>query len=212
MNKRLIILSYKLLNTATSYTLRKTLTKPWSNEDSEQRKQVRINCGKELSKTLSTAKGVDIRGYLDKFCSSNGIKVTKHETRGLIRSMDLQSYGEVDQFLFEDSAIWGYHNADQEVMVRFHDVVRKVMEVLVCKNTLEEGSSDNRYNEIMDIILSKPTQFIEQGYVCDFFVGDRRMVEFHKDSIGGLYCDKNYLSTQTTYTVEPKEYLDSYTL
>lgn len=197
-----LALCFKLINTLSSKSFEMGLRMPWTGAgNSENIQAIQKKATSDLQRTrdrfLESNDVSKVLSYLDHLQVVKEIKLKKSEQKGLIRSLELNNYCLLNDFICNVSAAHRPFGELQSAQFECHELIRAVMDYFLMKDTVENGTGHSGLDEIVQNLLNtKPVSFFENGYNQDLFICDRLFIingEGKKPYT--IRCHKNYLST-----------------
>lgn len=203
--------AFKLIKTASSKLFNRNLDKNWAKADTcSNIKVIQEKCQKEMQKALHNLSNetlIGIESYLDYLEKETNVKVLANSKRGLIRNAEITMHILVSKFIYA-SARQRVNGVLQRYQFECHELLHKIIDYLVIKDTVENGSGREAYDNTMHKLLTtKPNSFFERGFLGDFFITDQ--ASSHEDpECNQTLCMKDYLSTWTVSTCDKNKDID----
>jgi hypothetical protein len=194
-------LSFKLINTITSKSFRKSLVTLWQGaEASENIFAVNNKACNELERKIRLFERHNdisiVYNYLESLCNEHGIKVKAADKKGLIRDFTIDTYTEVSRFLRDLSSKSKPFGQMQHAQFETHELLWSLIDYLLIKDSVEKGTGHNKLDALIQKLFNtKPKAFFERGYIGDLFVADRLALHLRPKECFQIMCKRDYLST-----------------
>lgn len=190
---------FKLVRTATSKSFLNSLKKTWKGSDTNVNiKAIESRSKASLKRSLDHHGDQDnatFEAYLTSFQEHKGVKLTQADKSGLVKSLNISTFSQLDSLIYE-SYRYKVYNHLTGAQFNFHQVVRAMIEYLIIKETIENGSNNITFNGIIQTLLkNKPPEFFERGYINDLFVCDQVVLFNSPNDCLKILCRSDYLST-----------------
>lgn len=197
-----IQMTFDLLNFYIRHEFVEMLETPW-----------RANmCVNEMAIQKKIARGAKKkRGYLDSelqsriaimitnFCELAEIPLSQIDTKSRKTMVSLEEYVQLHHFICEKAQLattalhWEFAQY-QEPLFAMNEHLREVINVLLAKNTLNDGFERDSFNSLyQSLIQTKPSDYFSNGYCFDLLVHDR--VDAMDSTLDVLLVNQDHLST-----------------